>query len=286
MDETTKNERRYENSYYKCRGSVGQRCNLDWRVSPSLFQTTVKPVVIPVHYRRLGLIPKQFSSRCKRCSTVESINAYKSRPDGHQRGLTLEQLEDLLITQNKAIQEEQSEPAFHDMRDEIDDLRSLITADHPPIPQPVQQSVQQPIQQPPDDRALLENQQLQIKLKALEAQNVNLQRRLDSNSRDGGEDDSLIDQCEELTIQRDGLQDQLKKAYALLYNNNQNLAARQRKCRRSASIPIRQFYRLKNSIETQMHPVRLHYNQYLDEHRAYINPEDWDSDCNSNTSFQ
>ena len=277
MNAEEKREKRYLTSYFHCKSAKGTFCKLSWQSFPQLFERNDEPMEIPPRYSNLNLPPKYFKSRCRRCAIKTQIDNFNKRvKDNTTRGMTLGKLQ----IEFKALDEEsrrvQRDEAPKEPDEEQDDFR-----DEMEIGQANQEHVSE------DNDSLIDaNIELANRIKELENENIKLKKEKDAMSRVSDmDDDSLIDENERLTKENTNYKKEYKLIYATLFHTSKKLQKRQALCRQTASIRIRDFYTIKQRIETVMKPEILPYNHYLDRHQAFLEPTTWESDCNSETSL-
>jgi len=277
MNAEEKREKRYLTSYFHCKSAKGTFCKLSWQSFPQLFERNDEPMEIPPRYSNLNLPPKYFKSRCRRCAIKTQIDNFNKRvKDNTTRGMTLGKLQ----IEFKALDEEsrrvQRDELPKEPDEEQDDFR-----DEMEIGQANQEHVSE------DNDSLIDaNIELANRIKELENENIKLKKEKDAMSRVSDmDDDSLIDEYERLTKENINYKKEYKLIYATLFHTSKKLQKRQALCRQTASIRIRDFYTIKQKIETVMKPEILPYNHYLDRHQAFLEPTTWESDCNSETSL-
>ena len=277
MSVEEKREKRYLKDYFHCKSAKGTFCKLSWQSYPQLFVRNEEPSIIPPQYSHLNLPPKYYPSRCRRCTIKTQIDNFNKRvKDDTTRGMTLGKLQ----IEFKALDEEskrvQREEAPKQADEEQDDFR-----DEMEIGQANQEHVSE------DNDSLIDaNIELANRIKELQNENIKLKKEKDAMSRVSDmDDDSLIDENERLTKENTNSKKELKLIYATLFHTSKKLQKRQALCRQTASIRIRDFYTIKQKIENVMKPEILPYNHYLDRHQAFLEPANWESDCNSETSL-
>ena len=277
MNVEEKREKRYLKDYFHCKSAKGTFCKLSWESYPQLFVRNEEPMEIPFQYRHLNLPPKYYPSRCRRCTIKTQIDNFSKRvKDDTTRGMSLGKLQ----IEFKALDEEsrrvQRDEAPKQPDEEQDDFR-----DEMEIGQANQEHVSE------DNDSLIDaNIELANRIKELENENIKLKKEKDAMSRVSDmDDDSLIDENERLTKENTNYKKEYKLIYATLFHTSKKLQKRQALCRQTASIRIRDFYTIKQKIETVMKPEILPYNHYLDRHQAFLEPTTWESDCNSETSL-
>ena len=285
MNVEEKREKRYLTSYFHCKSAKGTFCKLSWQSYPQLFERIDEPMEIPPQYSNLNLPPKYFKSRCRRCAIKTQIDNFNKRvKDNTTRGMTLGKLQ----IEFKALDEEsrrvQRDEAPKEPDEEQDDFRDEMEIGNNPNQEVISED---------NDSLIDANIELGNRIKELENENIKLkkekdvmQNKLDTVSRVSDmDDDSLIDENERLTKENTNYKKELKLIYAKLFHTSKKLQKRQALCRQTASIRIRDFYTIKQKIETVMKPEILPYNHYLDRHQAFLEPTTWESDCNSETSL-
>ena len=277
MSVEEKREKRYLKDYFHCKSAKGTFCKLSWQSYPQLFVRNEEPSIIPPQYSHLNLPPKYYPSRCRRCTIKTQIDNFSKRvKDDTTRGMSLGKLQ----IEFKALDEEskrvQREEAPKQADEEQDDFR-----DEMEIGQANQEHVSE------DNDSLIDaNIELANRIKELQNENIKLKKEKDAMSRVSDmDDDSLIDENERLTKENTNSKKELKLIYATLFHTSKKLQKRQALCRQTASIRIRDFYTIKQKIENVMKPEILPYNHYLDRHQAFLEPANWESDCNSETSL-
>ena len=277
MSVEEKREKRYLKDYFHCKSAKGTFCKLSWESYPQLFVRNEEPSIIPPQYSHLNLPPKYYPSRCRRCTIKTQIDNFSKRvKDDTTRGMSLGKLQ----IEFKALDEEskrvQREEAPKQADEEQDDFR-----DEMEIGQANQEHVSE------DNDSLIDaNIELANRIKELQNENIKLKKEKDAMSRVSDmDDDSLIDENERLTKENTNSKKELKLIYATLFHTSKKLQKRQALCRQTASIRIRDFYTIKQKIENVMKPEILPYNHYLDRHQAFLEPANWESDCNSETSL-
>ena len=278
MNVEEKREKRYLKDYFHCKSAKGTFCKLSWQSYPQLFQRNDEPSIIPPQYSHLNLPPKYYPSRCRRCTIKTQIDNFSKRvKDDTTRGMSLGKLQ----IEFKALDEEsrrvQRDEAPKQPDEEQDDFRDEMEIGNNPNQEHV--SI--------DDDSLIDaNIELANRIKELENENIKLKKEKDAMSRVSDmDDDSLIDENERLTKENTNYKKEYKLIYATLFHTSKKLQKRQALCRQTASIRIRDFYTIKQKIETVMKPEILPYNHYLDRHQAFLEPTTWESDCNSETSL-
>ena len=278
MNVEEKREKRYLKDYFHCKSAKGTFCKLSWQSYPQLFQRNEEPSIIPPQYSHLNLPPKYYPSRCRRCTIKTQIDNFNKRvKDDTTRGMSLGKLQ----IEFKALDEEsrrvQRDEAPKQPDEEQDDFRDEMEIGNNPNQEHV--SI--------DDDSLIDaNIELANRIKELENENIKLKKEKDAMSRVSDmDDDSLIDENERLTKENTNYKKEYKLIYATLFHTSKKLQKRQALCRQTASIRIRDFYTIKQKIETVMKPEILPYNHYLDRHQAFLEPTTWESDCNSETSL-
>ena len=278
MSVEEKREKRYLKDYFHCKSAKGTFCKLSWESYPQLFVRNEEPSIIPPQYSHLNLPPKYYPSRCRRCTIKTQIDNFSKRvKDDTTRGMSLGKLQ----IEFKALDEEsrrvQRDEAPKQPDEEQDDFRDEMEIGNNPNQEHV--SI--------DDDSLIDaNIELANRIKELENENIKLKKEKDAMSRVSDmDDDSLIDENERLTKENTNYKKEYKLIYATLFHTSKKLQKRQALCRQTASIRIRDFYTIKQKIETVMKPEILPYNHYLDRHQAFLEPTTWESDCNSETSL-
>ena len=278
MNVEEKREKRYLKDYFHCKSAKGTFCKLSWQSYPQLFQRNEEPSIIPPQYSHLNLPPKYYPSRCRRCTIKTQIDNFSKRvKDDTTRGMSLGKLQ----IEFKALDEEsrrvQRDELPKQPDEEKDDFRDEMEIGNNPNQEHV--SI--------DDDSLIDaNIELANRIKELENENIKLKKEKDAMSRVSDmDDDSLIDENERLTKENTNYKKEYKLIYATLFHTSKKLQKRQALCRQTASIRIRDFYTIKQKIETVMKPEILPYNHYLDRHQAFLEPTTWESDCNSETSL-
>lgn len=278
MSVEEKREKRYLKDYFHCKSAKGTFCKLSWESYPQLFVRNEEPSIIPPQYSHLNLPPKYYPSRCRRCTIKTQIDNFSKRvKDDTTRGMSLGKLQ----IEFKALDEEsrrvQRDEAPKQPDEEKDDFRDEMEIGNNPNQEHV--SI--------DDDSLIDaNIELANRIKELENENIKLKKEKDAMSRVSDmDDDSLIDENERLTKENTNYKKEYKLIYATLFHTSKKLQKRQALCRQTASIRIRDFYTIKQKIETVMKPEILPYNHYLDRHQAFLEPANWESDCNSETSL-
>ena len=273
-----KREKRYLKDYFHCKSAKGTFCKLSWESYPQLFVRNEEPSIIPPQYSHLNLPPKYYPSRCRRCTIKTQIDNFSKRvKDDTTRGMSLGKLQ----IEFKALDEEsrrvQRDELPKQPDEEQDDFRDEMEIGNNPNQEHV--SI--------DDDSLIDaNIELANRIKELENENIKLKKEKDAMSRVSDmDDDSLIDENERLTKENTNYKKEYKLIYATLFHTSKKLQKRQALCRQTASIRIRDFYTIKQKIETVMKPEILPYNHYLDRHQAFLEPTTWESDCNSETSL-
>ena len=285
MNAEEKREKRYLKDYFHCKSAKGTFCKVSWQSYPQLFQRNDEPSIIPPQHSHLNLPPKYYPSRCRRCTIKTQIDNFNKRvKDDTTRGMSLGKLQ----IEFKALDEEskrvQREEAPKQPDEEKDDFRDEMEIGNNPNQEVISED---------NDSLIDANIELANRIKELENENIKMkkekdaiQNKLDTVSRVSDmDDDSLIDENERLTNENTNYKKELKLIYAKLFHTNKKLQKRQALCRQTASIRIRDFYNIKQNIETVMKPEILPYNHYLDRHQAFLEPANWESDCNSETSL-
>ena len=278
MNVEEKREKRYLKDYFHCKSAKGTFCKLSWQSYPQLFQRNDEPSIIPPQYSHLNLPPKYYPSRCRRCTIKTQIDNFSKRvKDDTTRGMSLGKLQ----IEFKALDEEsrrvQRDEAPKQPDEEQDDFRDEMEIGNNPNQEHVSED---------NDSLIDANIELANRIKELENENIKLKKEKDAMSRVSDmDDDSLIDENERLTKENTNYKKEYKLIYATLFHTSKKLQKRQALCRQTASIRIRDFYTIKQKIETVMKPEILPYNHYLDRHQAFLEPTTWESDCNSETSL-
>ena len=91
----------------------------------------------------------------------------------------------------------------------------------------------------------------------------------------------LLGEIQSLKEKNNQLENTVKSVYDMLYNKKEKLQKRQKECRQSKSVKISDYYDIKQMMENVVPNYTLLYQKHLDNHNYHINPDDWESDCNS-----
>ena len=110
---------------------------------------------------------------------------------------------------------------------------------------------------------------------------VELEDKLSNIEESSEDNDSLINQLEDSTSRVRELELILKSTYDILFNRKEKLNKKQRECRKTTCVKIRDYYDIKETIETGMPDCELSYDKVLDGHTYVNSPDDWDSECSS-----
>ena len=238
-------DEKYTNNYYKCKGCKLSRCRISWRDYPNLFSKG-KLAIIQEKYSHLNLTPKNYSSRCRKCSIGNSIEALEKKGGVVKKGKSLKELKaefEILRQESEEVQNAK----LYKKEDTIDEDDLVEVCDSTC-----------------DKKRIRE---LEEQIKQLQEQN--------------NDSDDLIDEIQSLRETNNELENTVKTVYDMLYNKKEKLQKKQRECRQSKSVKISDYYDIKQMMESVVPNYTLLYQKHLDNHNYHLNPDDWESDCNS-----